>query len=106
MPVHFSPDEVRTYYETRVAGLRQAGGELRGPCPVHNGKRDSFAVDPKTGQAYCHSQCARGWDMVGIERELTGVSFARAKEDIFRIIGRPDDFIESPDRGHLRLHGR
>jgi len=84
----FSPDEVKVYYTARVPGLKQAGVELRGPCPVHNGKRDSFAVDPKTGFAYCHSHCVRGWDMIGLERELTGVGFAVARNTIFQIVGR------------------
>src|SRR5208337_4049893 len=53
------------------------------------GKRDSFAVNPHTGQAYCHSQCGRGWDMIQLERELTGATFAEARDAIFRIVGRP-----------------
>ena len=92
--LQFSLEEVTIYYATRVADLKQAGREWRGPCPVHNGKRDSFAVDPKTGRAYCHSQCARGWDLVGLEQELSGVSFAYAKKAIFRLVGRPE---ASPD---------
>ena len=89
MPIDFSPVEVRAYYEARVPGLKQTGAELRGPCPVHEGKRDSFAVEPKTGHAYCHSQCGRGWNMIGLERELTGADFVAAREAIFQIVGRP-----------------
>ncbi len=90
MGLDFSPDEVRAYYATRVPGLKPSGSELRGPCPVHNGKRDSFAVNPQNGQACCHSQCGRGWDMVGLERELTGARFNEAKNAVFRIVGRPE----------------
>ena len=90
MAIDFSPAEVRAYYAVRVPGLKAVGGEWRGPCPVHMGTRDSFAVNPMTGQAYCHSQCGRGWDMIGLERELTGVSFATAREVIFGIVGRPE----------------
>src|SRR5208283_4574900 len=90
MAFDFSPDEVRVYYAARVPGLKPGGGELRGPCPVHNGNRDSFAVNPENGQAYCHSQCARGWDMIALERELTGTTFAEARDAIFRIVGRFD----------------
>jgi putative DNA primase/helicase len=80
--------EVQAYYANRVPNLRKVGAELRGPCPVHQGKRDSFAVDPVTGQSFCHSQCARGWDIVGLERELKGTAFADAQEAIFQIVGR------------------
>ena len=90
MAVHFSPAEVKTYHAVRVPGLKPAGTELRGPCPIHNGVRDSFAVDPSTGYGYCHSQCKRGWDMIGLEQELTGSGFATARDAVFRIVGRPE----------------
>ena len=84
----FSPSEVAAYYRARVPKLKQHGREWRGPCPVHNGKRESFAVDPKTGRAYCHSECGRGWDILGLEQELSGVDFKTAKADVFRLVGR------------------
>ena len=55
-PITFTSGEVSIYYAARAPHLKQAGAELRGPCPVHRGKRNSFAVDPNTGQACCHSQ--------------------------------------------------
>lgn len=88
MPLSFSESEVGAYYMVRVPLLRKIGAELRGPCPVHNGKRDSFAVNPSTGDAYCHSQCGRGWDMIGLEQELAGTRFTEAKNEVFRIVGR------------------
>lgn len=90
MGVNFSPAEVQAYYAVRVPGLNRSGSELRGPCPVHKGKRYSFAVNPQTGHSFCHSQCALGWDMIGLERELTGAGYAEARDAVFRIVGRPE----------------
>ena len=108
MALDFSPEEVRAYYAARVPGLKPSGGELRGPCPIHKGTRASFAVNPHNGQAYCHSQCARGWDIVGLERELSGATFNEAKNAVFRIVGQPRiqerKSFEFSNRSHVRLH--
>jgi hypothetical protein len=101
VPIDFSATEVKAYYAVRVPGLKRAGGELRGPCPIHNGKRDSFAVDPNTGRAYCHSQCGRGWDIIGLEQELTGADFMNAKDAIFDLVGR--SAIQTINAGHGSL---
>lgn len=87
--ITFSRSEVATYYRTRVPAVRQTdAGEWRGPCPVHEGTRDSFAVNAETGAACCHSQCGRGWDILGLEQALTGASFERALDEAGAIIGR------------------
>ena len=93
----FSPAEVRAYYAARVPDLKPGGGELRGPCPVHKGKRDSFAVNPQNGQAYCHSQCAQGWDMIGLNGNLRGPR-SQGRETIFRIVGRASAGNENRNR--------
>ncbi len=67
--------------------LKRQGREWRGPCPIHNGKRDSFAVNPETGQWMCHSECGRGGDMIALEAALTGVSREAAREEIERMTG-------------------
>ena len=95
-PLHFSPAEVSAYYRARYPKLRQRGREWRGPCPVHQGKRDSFAVQAETGRAYCHSECARGWDIIALEEILTGADFKTAKEEVFRIVGRVDGLNKPP----------
>ena len=84
-----TPSEISDYYRVRVPGLRKAGESLRGRCPVHQGDDPNFSVDPSTGMACCHSQCGRGWDVAGLEMELTAQPFPQAKEEIYRIIGRP-----------------
>jgi hypothetical protein len=86
--IEFSPTEVLSYYAARLPDLPLHGKEARGPCPIHGGKDKNFAVNLETGQAICHSQCGRGWDILSFEQELTGVDFQRAKEEVFQIIGR------------------
>src|SRR5579871_1018273 len=94
----FSDSEVRAYYAARVPELKQAGAEWRGICPVHRGERDSFAVNPETGDAFCHSQCGRGWDILALEQLLSDTDFMTAKADVFRIVGR----VESSNGNHGR----
>jgi KaiC/GvpD/RAD55 family RecA-like ATPase len=86
----FSEQEIRAYYQARVPSLRQTKArEWRGKCPVHQGEGDNFAVDSGTGMAHCHSQCQRGWDILGLEMDLTNVDFVKAKNAVFGLIGRP-----------------
>ena len=63
--------------------------EWRGPCPVDSGKDTNFAVNAETGLAQHLSRCGRGWDVVALEMELAGLDFARAKEHVFELLGRP-----------------
>src|SRR4051812_519586 len=84
----FTRAEVAAYYSTRFPTLKQAGTEWRGPCPLHNGKRDSFAVEPGTGLWHCHSECGRGGDILALEAAFTGAAFKKAKSEVVRIVGR------------------
>lgn len=87
--ITFTSGEVATYYASRVPKLKpERGGKCRGPCPVHHGTDDNFAVNAATGEAYCHSQCGRGWDILALEQELTGTDFKTAKAEVFRLVGR------------------
>lgn len=86
----FSPSEVRIYYGARVPSLNiTSQREWRGPCPVHKGKDPNFAVNAETGYSYCHSQCGRGWDLLSLEIELTGLDFPQAKDQVWELLGRP-----------------
>src|SRR5215813_6739931 len=86
----FTPSEVRAFYAARVPSLKITNQrEWRGPCPVHSGKDPNFAVNAETGLAQCHSQCGRGWDIISLEQELSGVDFVPAKERVFDLVGRP-----------------
>ncbi|MDP9113883.1 MAG: AAA family ATPase [Acidobacteriota bacterium] len=88
--MEFNTSEISTYYQSRVPQMAQPDRkEWRGKCPVHNGKDDNFAVDTSTGMAFCHSACNRGWDMISLEMELDASDFAKAKQEVFRIVGKP-----------------
>jgi DNA primase len=84
----FSTTEIAAYYRERVPKLRQAGAEWRGPCPIHQGKNDNFAVEAETGQWFCHSACGRGGDILELEAALTGGKFPTRKAEVFRLVGR------------------
>lgn len=86
--IQFPITQIAAYYRARVPKLKQAGAEWRGPCPIHRGQRNSFAVDPATGRWCCHSDCGRGGDMIELEMALTGTDFNTAKAEVFRIVGR------------------
>ncbi len=83
-----TPSEVQVYYQVRVPRLTQRGSEWRGPCPIHDGKNDSFAVDSATGNFHCHSKCQRGGSAVDLEMALTGSDFKTAVVELEAIVGR------------------
>ena len=53
----FSRPEVESYCSVRLPHLRGTGVERRGPCPLHKGERDSFAMNIENGLWTCHA-CA------------------------------------------------
>jgi putative DNA primase/helicase len=89
-PIEFTCHEIALYYRARVPKLNQRGAEWRGPCPIHGGQRDSFAVKPDTGQWHCHSTCDRGGDIIALEKALNGGGFKTAKAAVFSIVGRSE----------------
>jgi DNA primase len=87
--ISFMPLEIAAYYTARVPRLaRSRAVQWRGPCPIHGGKDDNFAVESATGCWYCHSACQRGGDIISLERELTGADFKTARDEVLRIVGR------------------
>jgi putative DNA primase/helicase len=88
MQIVFSASEVVTYYQSRVPKLKRVGKELRGPCPVHAGRRPSFAVNPQTGEWMCHSECNRGGSLIQLEMKLSNLRIREARDSVFQIIGR------------------
>jgi KaiC/GvpD/RAD55 family RecA-like ATPase len=89
--MNFTANETQAYYRARVPGVKiTSQREWRGPCPVHKGKRDSFSVNAATGFAQCHSECARGWDVISLEMELSSCDFVKAKAAVFSLVGRPE----------------
>ncbi len=88
--VQFLPGEIAAYYRARAPKIKQIGSQWRGPCPLHGGENDSFAIDPETGSWFCHSKCARGGSLIDFEMELSGKLFADAAIDVRAVIGRPE----------------
>ena len=83
-----SSSEIHTYYRDRVPKLRKSqSGKLRAPCPIHRGRRDSFAIDPETGLWFCHSECGRGGSAFDLEMALTGRGFRDAAAAVREIAG-------------------
>src|SRR5262249_55597475 len=97
-PVTFNRSEVSTYCSLRIPKIKQTGaGEWRGPCPIHAGKNDSFAIDSETGQAFCHSKCGRGWNLLQLEQELTKAGFKTAMATVFQLVGRGQPPVRPPN---------
>lgn len=86
----FLPGEIAAYYRACAPKITQVGSQWRGPCPLHQGENDSFAIDPETGTWFCHSKCGRGGSLIDFEMELGGKSFAEAAADVRVLLGRPD----------------
>lgn len=72
--------EVSSFVRDNIPGAHLRGGEWRAPCPLHGGRRDSFAVHAETGAWFCHSECGRGGSLLELVRELTGRDPASANE--------------------------
>lgn len=96
MPEPFTPAEIARYYDYRAPDVRPRGTERRGPCPLHQGKRDSFAINPQTGEWYCHSDCGRGGSLIGFEMEVGGKAFGEAAADARSIVGRIEPQRKGP----------
>lgn len=83
-----SPAESLNYYKVKVPKLHKSGSELRAPCPIHHGNRDSLSVNPQTGAWFCHSGCQRGGGAIDFEAAVSGLDLKHAREEVFRIVGR------------------
>jgi hypothetical protein len=88
--IRLTNTEVNAYYAARVPKLKRLPSRWRGPCPIHGGQGDNFAVDPKTGLWFCHSQCGRGGDIFDLEGYLFGGDFRACKARVFSLIGRTE----------------
>jgi DNA primase len=90
---NFTPAEIEAYYRSRIPSLVVSKAkEWRTACPVHQGERDSLAIDSQTGQFYCHSECRSGGNVFAFEAKMQGLNvkeyFPQIKASVYRIIGR------------------
>lgn len=70
-PITLTAGEVERYIRACLPNLKKSGGEYRGPCPIHDGERDSFVINAETGRWFCHSECDRGGDIIGLHMEIS-----------------------------------
>jgi DNA primase len=82
--------QVETYYSQKGISFDGHGDEVRVPCPFHNGDRDSFAVNRRTGDYFCHSECGRGGSIFDFEQKVSSVDAEVARAEVRRIVGLTD----------------
>ncbi len=84
-------EEVKAKLEvTEVIGqyiqLKQAGRNLKAPCPFHGEKTASFMVSPEKGIWHCFG-CHRGGDIFKFVMDMEGMEFREAQEKLARQAG-------------------
>ncbi len=88
-PSEWTQAEISAFYAARVPGLKQKGGDWwRGPCPLHYGKDNNFAVSPINGCWRCHSQCNAGGTLIDLEMKLSDVDRETAISNVREVIRR------------------
>lgn len=80
--------------------LRRVGQRYLGLCPFHQEKTPSFNVNPTMGFWHCFG-CNKSGDAITWERDIDGLDFVEAVEDLARRAGitlRYDDKAQAKDR--------
>jgi DNA primase len=81
-------DAVLRAFVPRLDAFEQTGDELRGPCPIHDGARESFSINVATGAWFCFSECNRGGGLADLVSLLSNCSLSNALAEIDKILGR------------------
>ncbi|HSX41061.1 MAG TPA: DNA primase [Candidatus Saccharimonadales bacterium] len=66
--------------------LKQAGRNLKSPCPFHQEKSASFMVSPEKGIWHCFG-CGEGGDVLSFVMKYEGIGFPEALEKLARQAG-------------------
>ena len=96
-------DLVRLVGET--VPLRKAGARFVGLCPFHAEKTPSFSVNAEQGFYYCFG-CHAGGDAISFLRELQGLDFREAIEQLAARTGIAIPEEEAPDDRTVRARAR
>ena len=88
----------------RATKLRGSGAKLRGKCPFHGSKSESFAVDDDTGRARCWG-CGWSGDALQFVIDHYGLSFRDALDRMEAQHGL-DGLTPAPIQLHKRAYAR
>lgn len=87
-PFSLSESDVEYYVKNRLEGFHRAGGEWRGPCPIHQGKNASFAIETVSGRWFCHSKCNEGGTLVELEARLSSTTTRSALANLRSLLNK------------------
>jgi DNA primase len=94
---------------TEVVGaylpLKQAGRNLKAPCPFHQEKTASFMVSPDKGIYHCFG-CSEGGDIFNFVMKMEGLDFRQAMEMLARKAGVELKARPGENRGAKQLSAR
>ncbi len=78
--------------------LRKSGSNHSGLCPFHNERSPSFSVSEGKQLFHCYG-CKKGGDLVEFTKEIHGLSFAEAVEELAEraSLALPKDFARPED---------
>jgi DNA primase len=102
--------EIKSKLEiTEVVGaylpLKQAGRNLKAPCPFHQEKTASFMVSPEKGIYHCFG-CSEGGDIFNFVMKMEGLDFRQAMEMLARKAGVELKAKKGESQEINRLRGR
>lgn len=84
--------------------LKQAGRNLKAPCPFHAEKTASFMVSPDKGIYHCFG-CQQGGDIFSFVMKMEGLDFREALEKLARRAG-VELKTRGEDKGAAKLKAR
>lgn len=78
--------QVLDYFSRRCGAPRREGKTYKALCPFHGEKNPSFTIYPATNSWYCFG-CGKGGDIIALVRELDGLTFVEAIEQLAPMAG-------------------